>query len=201
YDLVNLTKKIVRGGVTMVQLRDKKGNVRDMIERARAVKQALEDSGVPLIINDRVDVALAVGADGVHLGLDDMPAAVARELLGDAAIIGETVHSIEEADMVAYGTIDYVGLGGVFATTSKTNKSAPIGIEGLQRIGARIRHHAPDMKICAIAGINADNAAEVIGAGADGVAVISALATDDDPAAAAAAIRAVVDKMLAKKES
>lgn len=201
HDLAVLARKIADGGTTLVQFRDKQSTTRDMIARAGAVKAALEESAVPLIINDRVDVALAVGAQGVHLGQDDMPAELARDLLGKDAIIGATIHSIDEADAAAYRVIDYVGLGGVYATTSKDNKSSPIGVEGLQRISARIRHHAPDMKIVAIAGINAENAGDVIAAGADGVAVISALSVPSNPTKAASELRDIVVKMLEKRET
>jgi len=196
HDLASLTQVIARNGVSLVQLRDKQGGIRERIDRAVAVREALEGTGVPLIVNDRVDIALAAGAHGVHLGQDDMAVTDARRVAGPRAILGATIHSLAEADAMDYDAIDYVGLGGIFATTSKVNKSAPIGLEGLARIAARIRHLAPDVKICAIAGINADNAADVMRAGADGVAVISALSARSDPGEAAAALRRIVDDSL-----
>ncbi len=196
HDLATLTRDVALGGVSLVQYRDKTGSTREMIDRARAVKEGLRGTGIQLIINDRVDIALAVDADGVHLGREDMDAATARRLLGESALVGETVHSLDEADSVAYGVTDYIGLGGVFVTTSKDNKSAPIGLAGLSAIAARVRHHAPKLKICAIAGIGAENAGDVIRSGADGVAVISSLSAKPKPGAAATELRRIVDDAL-----
>jgi thiamine-phosphate pyrophosphorylase len=163
-----------------------------MIEQARAIHAALAGSGVPLVVNDRVDVALVAGADGVHVGQDDMHPEDARRLLGPKAIIGLSIKSVALANAAPLA-IDYVGVGGVYATTSKDNPDPPIGVNGLREIVAALRARKRDLPICGIAGIDAGNAAEVIAAGADGVAVISALSMNDDPAAAARALRGVVD--------
>jgi len=156
-------------------------------------------SRVPLLINDRVDVALAAEADGVHIGQDDMAAEDARLLLGRNAIIGLSIKSVAQAQAAPLEHLDYVAIGGVFATTSKGNTDPPIGLDGLRSIAQRIRARAPDFPICAIAGINESNAADVIAAGADGVSVISALSLAHNPAAAAKSLRGVVDRALAQR--
>ena len=196
--LVDLAR-LIAGSVTLVQLRDKHGSTRAMVEEARALQAALAPSGVPLLINDRVDVALVAEADGVHIGQDDMPAADARLLLGRTAIIGLSVKTIAEAQAAPLEHLDYVAIGGVFATTSKDATNAPIGIDGLRAIVQAVRARKPGFPICAIAGINENNAAQVIAAGADGVAVISALSLVPDPALAAKNLRAVVDGALAQR--
>src|SRR6516225_5803829 len=179
-DLVELARLTALGGATLVQLRDKKNDTRPMIDTARAIKAALAPLGVPFVVNDRVDVALAARADGVHIGPDDMAPEDARALLGPDAIIGVSIKSVTAAEAAPIGLVDYAGVGGVYATLSKAQKNPPIGPEGL-------------------AGIDAGNAAAVIAAGADGVAVISALSLAADPADAARALREVVDGMLAKR--
>jgi thiamine-phosphate pyrophosphorylase len=171
-----------------------------MIEAALAIKAALAPLRVPFVVNDRVDVALAAAADGVHLGQDDMAAADARRLLGRGAIIGLSIKSVAEAEAAPLDLIDYVGSGGVYATLSKQQKNAPIGPEGLARIVAVLRRLAGTaLPIAGIAGIDAGNAAAVIDAGADGVAVISALSLASDPAAATRTLRGIVDGALAKR--
>jgi thiamine-phosphate pyrophosphorylase len=198
-DVVELARLVAAGGATLIQLRDKKSNTGPMIEAARAIKAALAPLGVPFAVNDRVDVALAARADGVHIGPDDMTPEDARALLGPDAIIGVSVKTIAAAEAAPIGMIDYAGVGGVYATLSKEQTSPPMGPEGLARIAAVLRRRAPHFPIVGIAGIDAANAAAVIAAGADGVAVISALSLAPDPAAAARALRAVVDGMLAKR--
>lgn len=203
HDLAGLARLCAEGGATLVQLRDKVSETRAMIGEARAIKQALARFAVPLVVNDRVDVALAAGADGVHLGQDDMTAADARRLLGPGAIIGLSIKNVTEAEAAPIELIDYVGSGGVYATLSKQQKNAPIGPAGLARIVEVLRRRAQGrqkgLPVCGIAGIDASNAAAVIAAGAGGVAVISALSLDPDPAAAARRLRQVVDAMLAKR--
>jgi thiamine-phosphate pyrophosphorylase len=154
---------------------------------------------VPFVVNDRVDVAMAAGADGVHLGQDDMAIEDARRLLGSNAIIGLSVKSVEEAEAARLDLVDYVGSGGVYATSSKQQKNVPIGPAGLTRIIAVLRRRAPDLPVCGIAGIDASNAAEVIAAGADGVAVISAVSLAPSPETAARQLREIVDAVLAKR--
>ena len=182
-----------------VQLRDKGSTVRSMVERARHIKTALASLGVPFLINDRVDVALAGGADGVHLGQEDMKVEDARRLLGPSSIIGLSIKTVAEAEEAPMGLLDYVGIGGVFATSSKDNPAPPIGVAGLARIIEAVRRRAPNLAACGIAGITLDNAADTIAAGADGVAVISAISLQSDPRAAAQKLRAAVDSALAKR--
>ena len=190
---------LIAGSATLVQLRDKHGSTRAMVEEARALRGVLKPAGVPLLINDRVDVALAAEADGVHIGQDDMAVPDARLLLGRTAIIGLSLSSVEQAQAAPLELLDYVGIGAVYATGSKADASAPIGIAGLRAIAQAVRARKPGFPICAISGINASNAGETIEAGADGVAVISALSRAADPAQAARDLRVVVDAALARR--
>jgi thiamine-phosphate pyrophosphorylase len=199
HDLADLARRCAQGGATLIQLRDKLSDTRAMVETARAIKKALAPFSVPLVVNDRVDVALAAGADGVHVGQDDMAVEDARRLLGRGAIIGLSIKTVEEANAAPVELIDYVGSGGVYATTSKQQKNAPIGPAGLARVIAALHARAKTLPVCGIAGIDAGNAGAVIAAGADGIAVISALSLAPDPAAAARGLRDIVDVMLAKR--
>lgn len=185
--------------VTLVQLRDKHGTTRAMMEEARQLRTVLEPAGVPLLINDRVDVALAAEADGVHIGQDDMAPGDARLLLGRTAIIGLSVKSVAQAEAAPLDHLDYVAVGGVFATTSKDNTAAPIGLGGLREIVQAVHARKPGFPVCAIAGINEHNAADVIAAGADGVSVISALSLAPDPGKAARDLRTTVDRALQQR--
>ena len=196
--LPELARMVAAGGATIVQLRDKSGDTRAMIERARAVKAALPKH-VPLIVNDRIDVALAAGADGVHLGQDDGSVFAARQRLGPGPFIGLTVQTVEHARTAPLAVIDYVGIGGVFATSSKTNPRPPIGIAGLREIVEVFRYRIGNFPMCAIAGITKENSGAVIAAGVDGVAVISALSLASDPEKAAENLRAVVDAALERR--
>ena len=197
HDLAELSRQLAAGGTTLVQLRDKLSDTKVMVERARAIKAAL--GTVPLLINDRIDVALAAGADGVHIGWDDMAPDDARRLLGPDAIIGLTINSPQRADATDLGLIDYAGIGGVYGTTSKQTKNTPIGPEGLKRVIDALHRRQPGFQTCGIAGINAANAAPVIEAGADGVSVISALSLALDPQQAARELLGVVDAALARR--
>jgi thiamine-phosphate pyrophosphorylase len=154
---------------------------------------------VPFVINDRIDVALASGADGVHVGQDDMAVEDARKLLGPDAIIGLSIKTVTQADAAPVDLLDYVGSGGVYVTLSKEQKNTPIGPEGLARVIEALHWRAPKLPVCGIAGIDAGNAAAVIAAGADGVAVISALSLAPDPAGASRVLRKVVDDALAAR--
>ena len=155
------------GGATLIQLREKQMPALEFYEQARAAAR----SGVQLIINDRVDVALAVGARGVHLGQDDMPPEAARRLLGEAAVIGYSTHSVEQARKALTLPIDYIAIGPIFSTSTKTDTSPTLGLEGLRTV----RDVVGNAQLVAIGGISHANAREVIEAGADSVAVISAL--------------------------
>ena len=200
-DVVELARLCAEGGATLVQLRDKHSETRAMVARARAIKEALVPFGIPFVVNDRIDVALAGGADGVHLGQDDMRVEDARRLIGRSAIVGLSIKSVGEAEAAPVELIDYVGCGGVYATLSKQQKNPSLGPAGLSRIVAALRRRAGHLPVCGIAGIDAGNAAPVIAAGADGVAVISALSLVPDPAAAARSLRQVVDAALAKRSA
>jgi thiamine-phosphate pyrophosphorylase len=153
---------------------------------------------VPLIINDYVDVAIEVGAEGVHLGQDDTDVMTARTRVGPILFIGLSVKTPAQAWSAPLRIIDYVGIGGVFATTSKNNPDPPIGLAGLREIVRIFRYRIGNFPMCAIAGINAGNAADVIAAGADGVSVISALSKAPDPTAAARGLRGIVDAALVR---
>lgn len=197
--LPELAARVVAGGATLVQLRDKSGTTCRMIEEARAIHAALAGSGVPLLINDRVDVALASGAEGVHIGWDDMEAADARRLLGPKAIIGLSINSAERARTAPLELLDYVAIGAVFATMSKDNPNPPKGVAGAAELLSIIRGRAPDLPVGAIAGIDETNAADVMAAGFDGVAVISALSKRPDPEAAARTLRGAIDAGLNRR--
>jgi thiamine-phosphate pyrophosphorylase len=194
--LPELARAAVDGGATLLQYRDKTSETGAMVATARAILLAIEGTGVPLLVNDRIDVALAAGAAGVHIGQTDMTPEDARRLLGPDPIVGLTVRSMAEAEAVPADLIDYVGIGGVYATTSKQNRNAPIGLDGLAAISTFLDARAPDLGRVAIAGITAETAPEVIAAGAHGVAVISAVSRAPDPSAAAAALRHIVDHIL-----
>ena len=188
-----LAQAVANGGATLVQLRDKLGSTRQLVAQARDLKALLAPRSIPLLVNDRVDVALAAAADGVHVGQDDMEPEDARRLLGPGAIIGLSIKTVAQAQAVPVGVVDYVCIGGVFATASKHNPEPPVGIDGLKSILAVIRRRAPQLPIGAIAGIDATNAAAVMDAGVDGIAVISALSLAADVSEAARALRGIVD--------
>jgi thiamine-phosphate pyrophosphorylase len=175
-----IVREAVGGGVTLVQLREKETITRGFVSKALELGKFLREANVPLIINDRVDVALATRADGVHLGADDMPYQMARELLGPGAIIGVSVQSVDEAVAASASAPDYIAVSPVFATGTKPDHAPPLGFEGLRQIRARVTD-----KLIAIGGITIENAADVIAAGADGIAVITALTLAGDPASAA----------------
>lgn len=197
-DPVELVRQAVAGGVTLIQYRDKQAEGRRLVELARALRSAIKGTGVPLLINDRVDVALAAGADGVHLGQEDMHPSDARDLLGPRAIIGLTLKTPEQADAMARMPVDYGCIGGIFATLSKNNSALPIGLDGLRAIVTRAKR-ASRGPVGAIAGIDTSNAEAVIAAGADGIAVISALFMAPDPQAEAQRLRQMVDQALASR--
>lgn len=195
-DLAVLAKRAADNGATLIQYRDKSASTRVMIERASAIKAALAASGVPFVINDRVDVALAAGADGVHLGADDMAPDTARRLLGSDAIIGVTVKTPADAERAGTAPVDYACIGGVFETLSKVNPDPPVGLDGLKTLRAKIRGLNPALPVGAIAGITLETVPSVIAAGADGIAAISALFRAEDIAAAVQDFRKTIDQNL-----
>jgi len=162
------------GGASLIQLREKRMPALDFYEQAKAALAVAERSGVKLIINDRVDVALAIGAHGVHLGQDDLPPEAARELLGAAAIVGYSTHNVDQALEAVKLPIDYLAIGPIFPTTSKPDTFPVIGLKGLRAV----RRAIGDFPLVAIGGITHANARDAIEAGADSVAVISALLAD-----------------------
>lgn len=182
FGLAETVAAAVSGGVTVVQLRDKHASDAEMIAQARRIKQAIAGSGVPLIINDRLEVALASGADGLHMGQDDGNVAVARQALGPQAILGLSVQRLEQLDTDALDTdaLDYLGLGPVFATSTKGDHATPIGFDGLAALAA-----ASPLPSVAIGGLKREHVAKVRAAGADGLAVVSAICGTPDPQAAA----------------
>ncbi|MCF7507327.1 thiamine phosphate synthase [Vibrio sp. D54] len=177
--LKRVVRKAVEGGVTMVQVREKHGDVRAFIERAQAVKDILKDTNVPLIINDRVDVALAVDADGVHLGQSDMPATIARELIGPNKILGLSIENEEQLAQANSLPIDYIGLSAIFATPTKTNTKKHWGIDGL-----KMALETTSLPIVAIGGINESNIPQLSATGVHGLALVSAICHAEDPKAA-----------------
>ena len=196
--LDQLARDAMAGGASLIQYRDKSAEVRAMIGQARAIADAIDGSGVPFIVNDRVDVAQAADADGVHLGQQDMPAADARSIMGEEAIIGLSVKTEEEARDAPLAILDYVFIGGVFQTSSKDNPE-PIGVDGWQRLAGMIRNRDPEIQIGAIAGINEGNVAEIIAAGADGIAVISAIFTAENVEDNTRVLRQIVDQAKNKR--
>ena len=199
-DLAALARTAANAGATIIQYRDKDASTRMMVETATAMREALAGTGVPLVVNDRIDVALAAGVNGVHLGRDDMEPETARRLLGPAAIIGVTVKNSQDAANAIAAPVDYACIGGVYETLSKQNPDAPVGIEGFSALRAAIRDARPEMPVGAIAGINLERAGEVVSAGASGVAVISAIFRAPDIAAATCALRGAVDEALGAEQ-
>jgi len=196
-DLPALGRLSVQGGATLLQYRDKHADGLVMVQRARAILAALAGSGVPLVINDRVDVALAAAAQGVHLGQSDIAPADARAVLGPAAIIGRSLGNEADIRAMVHEPVDYGCIGAVFATRNKDDADTPMGLDGLARLAALARDAA--VPVGAIAGISAANAAQVIAAGADGVAVISAIFGEADPLAATRALRRIVVEALDRR--
>ncbi|GAL16652.1 thiamin-phosphate pyrophosphorylase [Vibrio maritimus] len=178
--LLQVVKQAVEGGVTMVQLREKHHDVRAFISKAKAVKQVLAGTGVPLIINDRVDVALAVEAEGVHLGQTDMPAAQARKLIGDDRILGLSIESEAQLEEAKSLPIDYIGLSAIFATPTKTNTKTHWGLSGLTEALKKTA-----LPVVAIGGINEANLTDVASTGVHGVAIVSAISHAPSPKDAA----------------
>lgn len=168
-------QRFAAAGATFVQLREKHLSPRDFYEEAAEAIRVARRCGVRLIINDRADIALAARADGVHLGQDDLWPDAARRVLGEDAIIGCSTHSVRQALEAARLSVNYIAIGPIFATLSKENPDPVVGLDGLRQVRAELRGDVP---LVAIGGINRTNAADVIKAGADAVAVISTLFTN-----------------------
>jgi thiamine-phosphate pyrophosphorylase len=175
-----IVEESVKGGVTMVQLREKQATTREIVELALRLKAKLHPLGIPLIINDRLDIALASHADGLHIGQNDMPYELARHLLGKDKIIGLSVENMEQVRHANKLDVDYIGISPIFITDTKTDTQSPFGLTGTSQAAAITRHPA-----VAIGGINEMNARQIVEAGANGIAVVSAIMSADDPMRAA----------------
>ncbi len=177
----------IRGGADAIQLRAKDLPLRDQVAIGRALRTITREAGVLFIINDRADLAVALDADGIHVGQDDLPADLARKVVGPDKIVGVSTATVEEARIAREMGADYLGVGAIFGTATKSDAGAPVGPERIGPIKAAV-----GLPIVGIGGIGRANAAEVIAAGADGVAVVSAVVSADDPEAAARALKEIV---------
>ena len=184
----------VKGGAAYVQLREKDVSTGFFLEEAKRIKKLLEQYRVPLIINDRVDVALACGAEGVHIGQEDMPYEIVRKLMGQKAIIGLSVETWEDVKASQKMDVNYIGVSPVFSTPTKTDTKGAWGLEGLAKIKAFSRH-----PLVAIGGINESNVREVVKAGADCIAVVSAICASPYPEAAARRINEMINLILTER--
>ena len=196
---LEIAEAALAAGVRTIQFRDKNMTTRELLETASVLRQRTRQAGARLFVNDRVDVALAVEADGVHLGPDDMPVAAARRLARHTSgglRLGASAGTVEEAIAAAEAGADYLGVGSVFATDTKPDAGDPIGLEGLRKIAAATR-----LPVIAIGGITRENAASVIDAGADGAAVIRAVVRAPDMTVAARDLLEVVRRARSRAES
>ena len=200
-DIVSVVEAAIKGGVTIVQYRDKKSDTAELIRVAKRLHNVTKKHKIPLLINDRVDVAQAVGAEGVHLGQEDMDLQTARRILGPEIIIGITANNLSEAVIAASGGADYLGIGTVYATPTKENTKSIIGTAGVRNILHRLSTMDEAIPTVAIGGINASNIQRVIfqsrspSKGLDGVAVVSAVMAADDPNTAAAKLKNVIQSV------
>ena len=193
YGHEELARLAIAGGADTIQFREKLASTREQIRIARTLAEACRRAGVALIVNDRIDVALAADAAGVHLGQEDFPIELARRLLGPDRIIGASAATAAEAEEAMWAGADYVGCGAVYATASKADAGPPLGPGALREIAGRL-----EIPVIAIGGIGLAQVPEVIAAGAHGVAVIRAVVLASDPQAATAALRAAVDAATGK---
>lgn len=191
YGHAELARLVIAGGADTVQFRQKFGGIRHKLYEARRTAAVCREAGVPLIIDDHIDIALAVEADGVHLGQEDFPVAEARRILGPDYIIGATATTVEQAVEAWQAGADYIGFGPVFPTASKANPASVKGIEGLRAVC-----QAVPIPVIAIAGITVQRVRPVLEAGAHGVAVMSAITTAPDPQAATAQFRMEIESVL-----
>lgn len=186
---MEITRLAIAGGADTIQYRQKSGSTREMIEIARNMKQLCSEAGVTFIVNDRLDVAIAAEADGVHLGQDDFPIPMARELLGEGRIIGGSAATLDEARKSLSEGADYVGFGPVYPTSSKDDAGPVSGIDILKQVVEII-----PLPIIAIGGVGAENIPDVMRAGAHGIAVISAVCCQDDPEEATRSLYQALNK-------
>lgn len=187
-DVLAFTDAVLAAGAPLVQLRTKQRSDREWLQLAAAVAARCHAAGATCIVNDRADVAVAAGADGVHLGADDLPVAAARAVVGPDLLVGATARDPDQAAAAVADGADYLGVGPVFETTTKTGLPDPIGPAGLAAVA-----RAVDVPVIGIAGITADRVADVLGAGAHGLAVTGAVSRAEDPGAAVTALLAAID--------
>ena len=186
-DIEWIVEEAVLGGVTMVQLREKDCSTREFVSLAQRLKKKLQPFNVPLIINDRIDIVLASDADGLHIGQSDMPYDIARRILGNNKIIGLSVENMDDVRESNNIDVDYIGISPIFSTQTKTDTQKPFGIAGIRDVATITRH-----KTVAIGGIGMSNAADIMKAGADGISVVSAIMSADNPREAARQLKDVI---------
>lgn len=174
-EFLNIIEEAIKGGTTIVQLREKTASTKEFYDLALKVKEITSRYGVPLLINDRIDIALAVGSEGVHIGQDDMPADIAREIIGEDKILGVSASTVEEAKKAEIDSADYIGSGAVFPTSTKDDADS-VSKEELKEIVDSI-----DIPVVAIGGITVENASTLKGSGIAGVSVVSAIMSAEDP--------------------
>lgn len=189
--IMEIVEEAAKGGVTMVQLREKDCDTKTFVSLAIEMKKRLQGYGIPLIINDRIDVALASDADGVHIGQSDMPYDIARKILGPHKIIGLSVENMDDIRQANELDVDYVGISPVYSTATKTDTAAPFGLDGLEE-AVKLSVHPT----VAIGGMNKSTAAEVMKRKTDGIAVVSAIVCANEPKAAAEELNTIIDNAL-----
>ena len=185
--LLEVVEQAVKGGVTVVQLREKDCSSKDFYEEAEKLKKLLSSYNVPLIINDRLDIALAVDAEGLHIGQHDIPYPIARKLLGKDKIIGLSIENLKDMERANEWDVDYIGLSPVFNTSTKTDTAKALGLEGVRQLTAISKHPS-----VGIGGINHFNAASILQAGTNGLAVVSAIMSQPDPMEAAKELKIII---------
>lgn len=180
-------RKAIAGGATIVQYREKNADTAEMVRTAGCLHRITKAAGIPLIINDRLDVALAVNAEGVHVGQEDMAASTARKIIGDGKLLGVSARTVDEASAAVRDGADYLGVGDIFGTASKNDAGVPIGLKMVKKIADRVT-----IPVVGIGGITKVNAASVMESGADGIAVISAIIGKPDPEREARELMAII---------
>jgi thiamine-phosphate pyrophosphorylase len=196
HGLLETVRDAVRGGVTAVQLRDKTATTSALVKMGRDIATGLADTGVPLIVNDNVEAAIAIGADGLHVGQGDMMVEEARRLIGPDMLLGLSCETVEDARMTDPAVVDYIGVSPVFATPTKTDHSLAVGIEGLRAIAA-----ATPVPAVAIGGLKSHHFEAIFENGADGVAVVSAICGQPDAEAAASALSTKIAQVTVHRNS
>jgi thiamine-phosphate pyrophosphorylase len=184
---IEIAQLALKGGITMLQLREKQRDIREVIEQGKKLRQLCDEYRVPFIVNDRVDIAIVLEADGIHVGQTDIPAVEVRKLIGNDAIIGVSAGTPTEAKRAMEEGADYLGVGSIYATSTKKDAGAPVGVEWVGEV-----RNIHDVPIVGIGGIHAKNASDVIRAGADGIAVVSAIIQHENPEKAARQLLQIV---------